>query len=230
LSAWLWATEQSGQRWETAGKTATNGVSETLTIEVKPSDDACVSVQFNQQYDLVVAALALGSRNAGEACFPIASVLSELRMEDRDIDGIVYVTPSIGFDLFVDGGKVGKVVVSFETKQPPPAAQKANSGDSGPWCGTSAWPLVNLEGLSAQTPRVFGLFAEAQQTENDENQPPQTPGGFKEIDVGLPVDAQHVGWKEMRQQLHGDHRDFLPPPPPPPVPPRNAPRKGLSSR
>eukprot|EP00440_Ansanella_granifera_P062337 gb/GFBE01067588.1/.p1 GENE.gb/GFBE01067588.1/~~gb/GFBE01067588.1/.p1 ORF type:complete len:196 (+),score=40.50 gb/GFBE01067588.1/:1-588(+) len=109
---------------------------EVLTMEVNADDEACISISCNQQYDLVVAALSLASRCVGEVCVPIASVLPQLQVEDRDIEGMVYVTPNIGFDLMKDGVKTGRAFMSFETKQPPPNLLRA-SGTSDAWCALS---------------------------------------------------------------------------------------------
>lgn len=107
---------------------------EVLTLEVTPEDEACVSLYCNQQYDLLVAALSLASQSVGEVCIPIASVLPQLQMEDRDIEGMVYVTPNIGFDLMKDGVKTGRAFLSFECKQPP--TRDLASASSEAWCGT----------------------------------------------------------------------------------------------
>ncbi|CAE8648310.1 unnamed protein product, partial [Polarella glacialis] len=106
---------------------------EVLTMEVCPDEEACISLVCNQQLDLVVAALSLPSFSVGEVCVPIASVIPQLRMEDRDIEGLVYVTPNIGFDLLKDGVKTGRAYVSFETKQPPATASKGGQTDA--WRG-----------------------------------------------------------------------------------------------
>lgn len=113
---------------------------ETLTLEVSPEDEACISVVCNQQYDLVVAALALSAKTVGEICVPVASVLPQLKMEDRDHDGMVHATPSIGFDLLKDGAKMGRATIAFETNQAPPPGRTVMGGgpcavgEAGPWC------------------------------------------------------------------------------------------------
>mmetsp|Transcript_103275 Transcript_103275/g.267029 ORF Transcript_103275/g.267029 Transcript_103275/m.267029 type:complete len:200 (+) Transcript_103275:86-685(+) len=108
---------------------------ETITLEVSPEDEVSIAIVCNQQYDLVVAALSLAAKIVGEVCVPVASVLPQLKMEDRDIDGMVYATPSIGFDLIKDGAKVGKATVAFETKQPPPPSRTVmGGGGPDPWC------------------------------------------------------------------------------------------------
>merc|ERR1712129_21570 len=93
---------------------------ESLTMEVTPRDDVLISVSCNKQYDLVVAAVALATTTVGQICIPMASVIPLLKMEDRDMDGLVYATQEVAFDLLKDGAKIGKFVAAFETKKPPP--------------------------------------------------------------------------------------------------------------
>lgn len=121
---------------------------ETLTLEVKPGEEVVISVHSSQQYDLVVAALALSSQQIGEVCFPVSMVLPKLKLEDRDIDGIVYVTPKTTFDLISQGAKVGKIVLALETKQPPPQKTVSASSGSDPWCAFGAPRLVHLPACS----------------------------------------------------------------------------------
>lgn len=108
---------------------------EILTIEVTPDDEACISICCNQQVDLLVAAISLASRSVGEVCIPISSVLPQLQKEDRDNEGMVYATPSIGFDLMKDGVKTGRAFLSFECKQAPPSLGKVGGAEA--MCGLS---------------------------------------------------------------------------------------------
>eukprot|EP00438_Fugacium_kawagutii_P019414 Skav228353 [mRNA] locus=scaffold5397:57258:61619:- [translate_table: standard] len=85
-----------------------------------------------QTVDLLVAALSLASKCVGEVCVPVASVLPQLQMEDRDVEGVVYATPQIGFDLLKDGVKTGRCYMSFETKHPP---QRVAISET--WCAFS---------------------------------------------------------------------------------------------
>mmetsp|Transcript_5856 Transcript_5856/g.17424 ORF Transcript_5856/g.17424 Transcript_5856/m.17424 type:complete len:194 (-) Transcript_5856:346-927(-) len=101
--------------------------SETLTMEVCQQDEVCIAVACSQEYNLVVAQLAMAARCAGEVCVPVASVLQRLVLEDRDIDGMMYVTPCITFDLLRDGVKTGRAEISFETKQPPQTSKASDS-------------------------------------------------------------------------------------------------------
>ncbi|CAE7918938.1 tpm [Symbiodinium sp. KB8] len=84
----------------------------------------------NQQVDLLVAALSLASKCVGEVCVPVASVLPQLQVEDRDVEGMIYATPNIGFDVLKEGVKTGRAYLSFETKNPP--AKQSLGGES--WC------------------------------------------------------------------------------------------------
>lgn len=99
-------------------------------LEVRPADEICVCVQFSQNYDLLVAKLTLSAQYVGEFCFPVASVLPNFHMEDRDVEGIFYVSPSIGFDIRQEGAKSGRATISFETMNPPPDPVKVSY-----WCG-----------------------------------------------------------------------------------------------
>ncbi|CAK8994963.1 unnamed protein product [Durusdinium trenchii] len=105
---------------------------EILTVEVYPDEEVCISICCSQQVDLLVAALSLASKCVGEVCVPVASVLPQLVMEDRDLEGVVYATPQIGFDLLKDGVKTGRCYMSFETKHPPPRVAISET-----WCAFS---------------------------------------------------------------------------------------------
>mmetsp|Transcript_86501 Transcript_86501/g.264690 ORF Transcript_86501/g.264690 Transcript_86501/m.264690 type:complete len:202 (-) Transcript_86501:264-869(-) len=111
---------------------------EVITMEVAPQDEVLISVNCNKQYDLVVAALALSAQFVGQVCVPVASVLPLLSMEDRDLDGMVYATQDIPFDLHKEGAKIGRVAIAFETRHPPGACAGRPSPCEGPWCDFSA--------------------------------------------------------------------------------------------
>mmetsp|Transcript_44070 Transcript_44070/g.104280 ORF Transcript_44070/g.104280 Transcript_44070/m.104280 type:complete len:206 (+) Transcript_44070:91-708(+) len=101
---------------------------EVITIEAVWEDEALICLSSSHQYDLGIAAVSLASHTVGEVCFPLSSLLMRFRMEDRDIDGIVYTTGTIPLDLVKDGRKVGRANIAFETKQAPPI-QKAADGE-----------------------------------------------------------------------------------------------------
>merc|ERR1711957_801240 len=120
-------------------------VGETLTLEVRPEDEICLSASCSDQYDFFVAAVSLRSREVGESYIPVHSAAAKLSMEDRDIDGIVYVSPHIGFDLRErQSGKItARVLLTFETMQPPPKMPHAQESDAaGPWCNIVAAETV----------------------------------------------------------------------------------------
>mmetsp|Transcript_90426 Transcript_90426/g.189137 ORF Transcript_90426/g.189137 Transcript_90426/m.189137 type:complete len:216 (-) Transcript_90426:4-651(-) len=104
-----WDSEEERWRFE-----------EALTIEVGVESEVCIQLMAMQEYDLLVAALDLRPICAGEACFPVSSVLSELVKKKTELDGFVYASPTIGLDLHKDGKKTGRLYLSFETKTPPP--------------------------------------------------------------------------------------------------------------
>lgn len=101
---------------------------EVLTIEVGLSDEIWVDVSSNTKYDFWVASVQTTSSRLGEANFPVNSVLPRLKPEDRDADGIVWASPIIPIDVREDGNVTGRVYLSFETNQAPPAAPKAGDG------------------------------------------------------------------------------------------------------
>eukprot|EP00927_Polykrikos_kofoidii_P051190 TRINITY_DN44997_c0_g1_i1.p1 TRINITY_DN44997_c0_g1~~TRINITY_DN44997_c0_g1_i1.p1 ORF type:complete len:289 (+),score=66.73 TRINITY_DN44997_c0_g1_i1:94-960(+) len=196
---------------------------ETLTLEVKGTDELVLSVQCAQQVDLVVAALQLSARCLGEAIVVMPSLMQKMRMEDRDIDGMMYVTPSIGFDLILDGAKAGRIFASFETKQAPPP-QKAERVD--PWCAfgnTGSRRGCGVDGdddcgrmvtVRHDLGRAASerLGAQPYQHQHEQQQPyqfqQQPPCQYQQ------QYPQREPPPSRQQQLYGDHRDFLPAPPP----------------
>mmetsp|Transcript_20625 Transcript_20625/g.64949 ORF Transcript_20625/g.64949 Transcript_20625/m.64949 type:complete len:190 (+) Transcript_20625:88-657(+) len=92
---------------------------ESITAEVTHKDELLISVVCPRQYDLGLAAVALSDRCIGDVCVHVASVLPQLQPEERDLEGHIFVTQSINFDLHNEGAKTGRVVISFETKQVP---------------------------------------------------------------------------------------------------------------
>eukprot|EP00927_Polykrikos_kofoidii_P057254 TRINITY_DN51376_c0_g1_i1.p1 TRINITY_DN51376_c0_g1~~TRINITY_DN51376_c0_g1_i1.p1 ORF type:complete len:239 (-),score=30.41 TRINITY_DN51376_c0_g1_i1:266-982(-) len=102
---------------------------EAITVLVDPREEITLSVACSTRYNLYVAALSVTSQRMGEICFPVSSVLSRLRAEDRDTDGIVYCTSVIGFDVVQEGRVMGRVYLSFETSTPPPSQKPASDVD-----------------------------------------------------------------------------------------------------
>lgn len=105
---------------------------EIITLEVTPCDELTVVVSCSTRYSLWLATVSLTSRRLGEVCFPVSAVLPKLKMQDRDTEGLVYATPIMPFDVIMEGKNAGRVYLSFETSQPPPAPVKAG-GPTG-WC------------------------------------------------------------------------------------------------
>mmetsp|Transcript_12068 Transcript_12068/g.28339 ORF Transcript_12068/g.28339 Transcript_12068/m.28339 type:complete len:192 (+) Transcript_12068:74-649(+) len=97
---------------------------ESITSEVTAKDEALISVMCSQQYNLGIAALALSDNKLGELCIHVASVLPQLQAEEREFEGVLYTTPKISFDFHKDGAKVGRMVLSFRSKQPPPGYEE----------------------------------------------------------------------------------------------------------
>mmetsp|Transcript_136665 Transcript_136665/g.237666 ORF Transcript_136665/g.237666 Transcript_136665/m.237666 type:complete len:223 (-) Transcript_136665:84-752(-) len=125
---------------------------EVITLEVSPDEEVSITVFRTQQVNLGVAALEFSSNCVGEVAFPVSSVLPRLKAEDRDIDGLMYTTQIIAFDILKEGAKTGRLYISMETKSPPPAGDVDRSlcGDrcnqADPYADTlgSSSPLDNM--------------------------------------------------------------------------------------
>jgi len=98
---------------------------EAVTLEVSSDEEITISVGFSQQYDLVLAAVEMGATLVGEICFPVSSVLPKLKAEEREMDGLIYTTQVMGFDVLNKGAKTGRVYVSMDTRHPP--SQRSSS-------------------------------------------------------------------------------------------------------
>jgi hypothetical protein len=138
---------------------------EVITLEVTPDEEVTVTVSRAQQYDLVVAAVELASDLVGEVCFPVASALPRLKAEDRDLDGLMFVTDVIGFDLLSKGAKTGRVYISMETKSPPSQriSDKSSSGTARICCGgddkeNDGFQSYHEESYQLQSDRVRGKW------------------------------------------------------------------------
>lgn len=103
---------------------------EIVTIEAWPDEDVTIGMIVDQQYHVLVAAVTTSTTAVCEANFPMASIIPKLKMEDRDLDGLVYVSEQISLDLLKEGRKIGRVYVSFETKTPPPKGSETAEA----WC------------------------------------------------------------------------------------------------
>jgi len=109
---------------------------EIMTLEVSPCDELTLVVTCSTRYSLWLATVSLTSRRLGEACFPVSAVISKLKMQDRDTEGLVYASPIMPFDVIMQGKNAGRVYLSFETNQAPPAPQKIGGPDG--WCAFSS--------------------------------------------------------------------------------------------
>eukprot|EP00929_Paragymnodinium_shiwhaense_P095295 TRINITY_DN5633_c0_g1_i1.p1 TRINITY_DN5633_c0_g1~~TRINITY_DN5633_c0_g1_i1.p1 ORF type:complete len:264 (-),score=18.12 TRINITY_DN5633_c0_g1_i1:648-1439(-) len=105
---------------------------ETLTVIAEADDEIRMAVHCATRYDLYVAALSVNSQRLGEICFPVADVVSKLKADDRDEDGVVWASPITAFDVVQDGRVSGRLHVSFETQTPPPSLK---AGDLDQCCG-----------------------------------------------------------------------------------------------
>mmetsp|Transcript_15687 Transcript_15687/g.36660 ORF Transcript_15687/g.36660 Transcript_15687/m.36660 type:complete len:247 (-) Transcript_15687:45-785(-) len=114
--------------------------SEMVTVVVNTSDEITVSVACSTKYNLYVASISLMSRRMGEFCFPVASILSQLKVEDRDAEGLTYTTPVVHFDVIQNGRCTGRVHLSFETKTTPPSHKILDAADQ--CCG---WANASFE-------------------------------------------------------------------------------------
>merc|ERR1712217_137800 len=90
---------------------------EAIAVEVNSKDEIDVSVLCETSYNLLPSNSA-SSHKIGSHGVPVSEVLPRLRVEDRAAEGMVYVTPVIGYDLIEDRRAVGRVFLSFETKTP----------------------------------------------------------------------------------------------------------------
>jgi len=100
---------------------------ETLTLEVGPDDEINVTVTCNKSYNLVLAAMEMAPQVLGDAVFRVSQVWHKMEAEDRYIDGLMHVTPSIGFDVVLNGKKVGKIHIAFEAKTVPEMSSKSST-------------------------------------------------------------------------------------------------------
>jgi len=102
---------------------------ECITVEVIHHDEISVDLSCSTKYDLLFASVALSTSPIGGICFPVFAVVSRMKPEDRDDEGIVYATPVIPFDVRLEGKSTARAYLSFETNQPPPPGQKGGFRD-----------------------------------------------------------------------------------------------------
>lgn len=92
---------------------------EILTVEVCSEEELFVFVSSLTHYNLYVASVAVSSIRIGEVCIRVMSILERLKMEDRDLEGMVYATSVLPFTLTKEGRVSGRVYLSFETRALP---------------------------------------------------------------------------------------------------------------
>eukprot|EP00746_Dinoflagellata_sp_MGD_P166256 gnl/MRDRNA2_/MRDRNA2_96020_c0_seq1.p1 gnl/MRDRNA2_/MRDRNA2_96020_c0~~gnl/MRDRNA2_/MRDRNA2_96020_c0_seq1.p1 ORF type:complete len:289 (+),score=42.08 gnl/MRDRNA2_/MRDRNA2_96020_c0_seq1:70-936(+) len=108
---------------------------EALTLEVFPSSELTFAVNCSTRYDLLVASVSFRSTQMGEARCPVDTVLTRLRPEDRDTEGMCYASPVMTFEVVQTGKVTGRLRVSFETQQCPPLHKlMGRGGHLDRWC------------------------------------------------------------------------------------------------
>jgi hypothetical protein len=89
---------------------------EAITVEINSKDEISVAVLCETSFNLLPSNQSI--HKVGACVVPVSEVLPRLRVEDRAAEGMVYVTPVIGYDLIEDRKAVGRLYLSFETKTP----------------------------------------------------------------------------------------------------------------
>merc|ERR1712146_553639 len=100
---------------------------QALMVDVTPEAQACVILHhsgYRDQFLIASMLNMLSPERIGEASFPVASVQKLLKADDCDVNGRLYVTPKMEFDLLKNGVRTGGVCLSFETRQAPPSADR----------------------------------------------------------------------------------------------------------
>lgn len=108
---------------------------EVITVVVNTNEEITIFVSSCTQYNLYVASVSLNSRRLGEISFPVAQLLTRLKGEDRDTEGIIYTTPVLDFDVVQEGRRAGRVHLSFETKTALPSQKLADPATCCAWGG-----------------------------------------------------------------------------------------------
>jgi len=92
-----------------------------ITVETSAKDEISIIVSSCTCYELYVATIPVltDSTNLGVLSIPVANVLRQLQLEDRDADGMVYATPVRAFDVIQGRNLHGSVRVSFESRSAP---------------------------------------------------------------------------------------------------------------
>eukprot|EP00933_Yihiella_yeosuensis_P080257 TRINITY_DN93669_c0_g1_i1.p1 TRINITY_DN93669_c0_g1~~TRINITY_DN93669_c0_g1_i1.p1 ORF type:complete len:207 (-),score=21.84 TRINITY_DN93669_c0_g1_i1:418-1038(-) len=99
---------------------------EVITVEVMPTDKLFLAVSSTMKYDFGLWALQLSSRQIGEACFQLASLLPQLKPKDPKEGDIFRTTSVMPLDVWHEGTATANVYLSFETCEVSPAHRKGN--------------------------------------------------------------------------------------------------------
>mmetsp|Transcript_85920 Transcript_85920/g.161806 ORF Transcript_85920/g.161806 Transcript_85920/m.161806 type:complete len:212 (+) Transcript_85920:69-704(+) len=118
---------------------------EALTLQVTCKDEIFVKVLSTTRFSLMgVQAPAMNAHCTGEHSLKVSEVLPRLRTEDRDVEGFVYATPAIPFDLLQEKCVTGRIYLSFETKAPMALLRQnetlaSDLGTDARWDGPIGW-------------------------------------------------------------------------------------------
>lgn len=118
---------------------------EAVAVEVSSHD--VISIGALCASGLPVIGGMAAPRNVGSARVPVAEVLPRLRANDRGDSGLVHATPVMGVNVTHGGMIVGRVFLSFETKDRVPLLRCAGStetactdtANSDWWAGPASW-------------------------------------------------------------------------------------------
>jgi len=130
---------------------------EMITVVANVNEDLAVFVSCSTKYNLYVASVSLTSRRMGEICLPVTQILSRLKVEDRDAEGLIYVTPVLDLDVTQDGKQTGRLRLSFETKTAPPSHKHMDADRCCGWGGGSAARYSTDDDIVGFAPPVSAL-------------------------------------------------------------------------
>lgn len=145
-----------------------------LNLDVSPSAMITIKVlhtktSASRAHDPLQAWEALAPlmpETISQATISVTTIRKELQAK-KDIEGYVYVSPKMSFDLFKDGVNLGNAYLSFETKQPPKSAMEPADGMAQVWAVSDApimdkfsWVDVPDDWKSSCCPRTIGRQGE----------------------------------------------------------------------
>lgn len=131
-----------------------------VTVEASVKDDIEILVSSCTCFELYVATIPIltDRANLGLLSFPVASVMRQLQMEDRDADGMIYATPARSFDIIHGRHLHGSLKVSFETRSAPSRCTTEEFSESGYDCEQAKGPSRH-----SPPPQPLPLHAEVDQ-------------------------------------------------------------------